>query len=232
MNSRIPRIAVGLSFSVCLAVLLPCGGCQRRPAPHGSAQGSASAPPGAEPARPTPQPGSEPITIADGKGDCVGVVKLGPSLEVAVGCGSAAQVLIGKAHSEGKRKYHDPRGATVFECKADEGGMKLKASDGRLLWKVKWHEDKLKFSDNEEGANPVVLHRKHNRVEVEDGGRPLGKVVFDMAKLESQATAASGTLAFVAKGSAASTVLGLMLAERIPVVERLLLQAELLARGR
>jgi hypothetical protein len=211
--------------STVLAFALLSTGCHQRQAPR---QASSTA----APAQPAQSVTDVTVTITDDKGGCVGTLTPGLSTRVAVGCGGDARVLVGKSHGDGKRKYYDGNRNLVFECKFDDAGMKLKGADGRLLWKVNWeHEGKLKVSDNEEGGRPIELRDKHNRIEIEDEGRALGQVA-QSGQGESRAVRAAGDVAFVVRGSASIRVFGLLLAERIPMAERLALQVELLSRGR
>jgi hypothetical protein len=208
-----------------VALLLSFGCRQRQPAPPASSTAQA--------AQSGQRPAGASLNITDAKGGCVGTIVPGSPTRIVVGCGGNARIFVGKSHEAGKRKYYDDGRNLVFECKSDDGGMKLKGPDGRLRWKVSWeHEGKLKISDNEEGGRPIELRSKHNRIEVEDDGRPLGQVLFSAGQGEARLMLATGETGFVVRAGSSSPALGLMLAERIPLSERLALQAELLARGR
>ncbi|HYC89522.1 MAG TPA: hypothetical protein VEO54_09955 [Thermoanaerobaculia bacterium] len=124
-----------------------------------------------------------------------------------------------------------PTGAGI-EVKSNDNGFKLRTPDGKLLWKVKITEDKIKISDNEENQNPFELKaREGNRTKVfGPGEQELGNVRFDGSKIEVE-NAAGQTLTTI-PASKPSAAYGVLLCERIPKPEKDILIAEILARGR
>jgi hypothetical protein len=144
-----------------------------------------------------------------------------------------AQTVRGKANEKGKRRYEVDGGGLVAEIKADADSIKLRAADGRLLWKIKFVDSKIKISNSEEMANAYVLKpMEADRVKVSRDDIEIGKVNFyrdrGKVKVENPAAAAqyeSNTKIF-------SGAYGVMLMSEIPERERFVIIAELLARGR
>lgn len=143
----------------------------------------------------------------------------------------AKRVLRGEPRDTGKRKYRVGDSAVMFEVKpGDDDGFKLRTADGKLRWKVKISIDKVKISDNEQNANPFELKLKESDRSkvVAPGDRELGKVRYDatVSKIED----ATGKPLFDA--SKKSAAFGVLLIDGIPELERYILIAELLSRGK
>ena len=119
-----------------------------------------------------------------------------------------------------------------YEIKSNDNGFKLRTADGKLLWKVKITDDKIKVSNNEENENPFELKaREGNRTKVfAPGDQELGNVRFDGSKIEVE-NAVGKTLTTI-PATRPSAAYGLLLCEGIPQDQRDLLIAEILARGR
>ena len=118
----------------------------------------------------------------------------------------------------------------MYEVKPDDDseGFKLRLFDGALRWKVKVTTEKIKISDNEQNDKPFELKPK-------DGGRTKvvapGDVELGNVRGANVENAASKTL-FTIDGDSASGAFGVLLMERIPLEEQLMLIAELRSRGR
>ena len=173
-------------------------------------------------------------------------------------------VLLGVAHGADKRKYRIDGGALVAEVKLkpdlpgqEPAGFKVRAPDGKLLWKIKFADSKIKISADEEGARPWLISLKHpDKIKVLDGdGRELGaiklrdRVVVEDAAGHDRFTATvdcmepskGSTPPAVGSGGgpacarretgARSALLGVLLMEAIPARERWILMAEILAAG-
>jgi hypothetical protein len=137
--------------------------------------------------------------------------------------------LRGSPRESGKRKYSVGDGGVLFEVKpGDDLGFKVRMADGKLRWKVKVAADKIKISDNEENKNPFELKtREGDRFKVvAPGDRELGNVRADGAVED-----ASGKTMFTAAGKK-SAAYGVLLLDSIPDLERYIVTAELLSRGR
>lgn len=181
----------------------------------------------------TPVSASDPGTVvvrSAGGSKSITVVEKGNALEIVLPSGDR---LVGDPKGD-KRKYRRASGGPQFlEVKAGDGGFKLRTTDGKLLWKVKIAEDKIKVSDNEENANPWSLKTKYeDKVKVVDASdKEIAEVRFypDKTKVKSAAGAELWECASPRRRSAAFGVLAL---DRIPEEHRAILMAEILARRR
>ncbi|HWW59850.1 MAG TPA: hypothetical protein VN181_00655 [Thermoanaerobaculia bacterium] len=133
------------------------------------------------------------------------------------------QTLRGTTRDTGKRKYGDP---ATFEIKPGDDGFKLRHADGKLLWKVKFKDGKIKISDNEENLNPFELKTRGDGLKVvAPGERELGDV------RGSDVSDATGKKRFTVDGKS-SAAYGVLLLDTIPPPQRYILLAELLSRGK
>lgn len=181
----------------------------------------------------TPVSPPDPSTVvvrSAGGSKSITVVEKGNALEIVLPNGDR---LVGDPKGD-KRKYRRASGGPQFlEVKAGDGGFKLRTTDGKLLWKVKIAEDKIKVSDNEENANPWSLKTKYeDKVKVVDAAeKDVAEVRFypDKTKVRSAAGAELWECASPRRRSAAFGVLAL---DRIPEEHRAILMAEILARRR
>ncbi len=170
-----------------------------------------------------------PVTVRANNADVLTIADSGETIDIAV----ASQKLRGETRDSGKRKYTVDGGAVSYEIKPnEEGGFKLRTADGKLLWKVKVSEDKIKISNNEENQNPFELKgREGGRVKVVGPGeKELGNVRFDGSKIEVEN--AAGQKQFEVAATAPAGAYGVLLLDAIPQQERAILVAELLSRGR
>jgi len=139
--------------------------------------------------------------------------------------------LVGETRGE-KRYYHRGKGgAAVVEVKSDGDGFKLRTPDGKLAWKVKFGTDKIKVSDNEQNANAWEIKTGHtDKAKVVDGaGKDVGEVRYaDKIKVKDGA----GAERFVVENGARSSAYAGLLLANVPEPERLVIVAELLAKGR
>ncbi|MBK9374405.1 MAG: hypothetical protein IPN03_11905 [Holophagales bacterium] len=181
----------------------------------------------------TPVSPPDPNTVvvrSSGGSKSITVVEKGNALEIVLPNGDR---LVGDPKGD-KRKYRRASGGPqLLEVKAGDGGFKLRTTDGKLLWKVKIAEDKIKVSDNEENANPWSLKTKYeDKVKVVDASdKEIAEVRFypDKTKVKGAAGARLWECASPRRRSAAFGVLAL---DRIPEEHRAILMAEILARRR
>ena len=181
----------------------------------------------------TPVAAPDPNTVvvrSSGGSKSITVVEKGNALEIVLPNGDR---LVGDPKGD-KRKYRRASGGPqLLEVKAGDGGFKLRTTDGKLLWKVKIAEDKIKVSDNEENANPWSLKTKYeDKVKVVDASdKEIAEVRFypDKTKVKGAAGAELWECASPRRRSAAFGVLAL---DRIPEEHRAILMAEILARRR
>jgi hypothetical protein len=195
---------------------------------HRQARAAAATPP--PPAQSAP---ASPIAITTPAGEAVvEIAQQGSDLAVTFTDGGTRQVIHGRVSDKGKRKYSAGNGGVVLEVKPaeDGGGFKVRTADGKLLWKIKRSEDKVKISDNEENRNPFELKIKEEKVKVyAPPEQLLGEVKFysDMQRVEVKD--AAGRELFRASGSRAEPFYGVPLLEKIPARERAVIIAELAA---
>jgi hypothetical protein len=157
---------------------------------------------------------------------------VGGGMKIEIGEGAGSRVLRGTMRDTGKRKYEIEGGPLVAEVKSDEDAFKLRTADGKLLWKVKLTDDKIKISDNEGNLNPYVISMRDDGVKVKENDTDLGevKVYADRGKIKVKD--AAGAELFESNSGAPSAMYAPLLMRRIPDTERYIIMAELAARGR
>ena len=149
--------------------------------------------------------------------------------------GGKVTITLGGATIEGepkgqKRRYR--QGDTlVAEVKADGDKVKLKDEAGKLLWKIKISDDKIKISDNEENENPFELKRKDDGYKVVRGDREIGKVKRYPEDGRIKVKGADESEKFGGKGEGGAAWAVLLLDE-VPEPQRMVIAAELALRGR
>lgn len=178
------------------------------------------------------------VSIDSGGHRAFELVQRGDSLRIAATGGEPA--LIGDLQASGKRRYRvEGAGAVVAEVKLkgdgadqDASGFKLRAPDGRLLWKVKVAGEKIKISASEDGTHPFVLSLKQtDKVKVVDGAEHVLGVVRYRTGKRVIVEDAAGHERFAADTDQRSALFGVLLLDAIPARERQILMAELLAAG-
>lgn len=182
------------------------------------------------------QPPAGGTTVRDaGDAERLTVVESEGALDISLTTAAGKRVLRGDPRDTGKRKYSVDGGAVAYEVKpGDDSSFKLRTADGKLLWKVKVSQDKIKISNNEENKNPFELKvREGDRVKiVGPGDRELGNVRFDRATSRTKVEDAAGKTLFLVDRPAPSGAYGVLLLDAIPEVERAILVGEILSRGR
>ncbi|MGK2857031.1 MAG: hypothetical protein ACSLFQ_07485 [Thermoanaerobaculia bacterium] len=141
---------------------------------------------------------------------------------------------IGEADGE-KRRYRDAAtGAAFLEVKSgDDKGFKVRTTDSKLLWKVKVDTDKIKVSDNEENKQPWVLKTKYDdKAKVlSPAEQEVGSVKYyrDTGKLKVKDHL--GDDVWASESGRMSPAFGVALMDGVPEQYRLIVMAELIARG-
>lgn len=131
---------------------------------------------------------------------------------------------------KGKRKYNDANGTTHIAIKYKPDGFKLRTEDGRLKWKIKHSAEKIKVSDNEENLNPYEIKPKEGqRGKLKRNGEEIGDARYREA--EHKIEVSGSETEFSIPTEAFSTAWAVLLIEEIPLDERLVIIAELIARG-
>lgn len=220
--SRIPLVLA--------AGLIACGSPE--PPAAAAAKPPAAAPPAAAAAAPASAPAGangDAVTVRTRDGaDVVMVTKRGDgAIEVSFSEGGQKTTLQGVSKDGVKRKYSSG-GTVLFEVKGDDDGFKLRTPAGGLLYKIKFYDDKVKVSDNEENANPFELKtREGNRIKVmAPGDKEMGDVRSNTVE------DAAGKKLFEVTGRPGSAGYGVLLLDRMPAAQRFIVFAELVSRGK
>ncbi len=132
-----------------------------------------------------------------------------------------------------KRYYHlGTGGAALVEVKSGADGFKLRSPSGKLLWKVKIDDDKVKVSDNEANANAWTVRRGDaDKAKVADpNGAEVGAARYDAASGKTRVVDAAGKPRYLVATVAPSPAYGVLLMEGVPQPYRSVIVAELLAR--
>jgi len=141
------------------------------------------------------------------------------------------QVLEGKDTQKAFRSYV-LKGQGAVKVKATGKGFKIKSYDGKLLWKVKITDDKIKISNNEENKNPYVISiKKRFKIKVKRNNVELGKVSYKEKKGKLKVKTISGETLYSCKVRKFSAMPGVLLMRDIPSAEQYIIMAELLSRG-
>ncbi len=221
-------------FILLVLVALLAAGCGHREKPAATSSGSgAAATTGASQPAPAVPATSESVTIMDANGRRAMVIGIGPQdATVELGEASTSQMIVGRLRESGKRKYELQGGRALAEVKPEDDAFKLRTPDGRLLWKVKFKEGKVKISDNEENQHPYELKDDGDHVKVEDDGKEIGKVRFYPDGGRVKVKDAADAERFRSESGRHSVAYGVLLMPRIPDTERAIIMAELMARGK
>ena len=171
------------------------------------------------------------IKILDSKGAVTATLRIG-ALEVKLGGGATERVYHSNIDKNGRRtfSYSKVGESARYEVKSDADGFKL-WGPSKLLWKVKYKDDKIKVSDNEANQRPISLKRKLDRIEVLDDTTPLGEVRFEAGTSKVGVYNPKGELVGSAQPAGLSAAYGLLLSTRIQEDERALLLLEILTHG-
>ena len=158
------------------------------------------------------------------------VVEKGNAIEIVLPGGVR---LLGEPAGE-KRKYRRGAGGPpVCEVKPGDAGFKLRTTDGKLLWKVKLADDKIKVSDNEENANPYSIKTKYpdKAKDVDAAEKELAEVRYGPDKTKVKGV--DGAELWVTDSPRRrSASFGVLVLEKVPEEHRAILMAEILARRR
>jgi len=175
----------------------------------------------------------EKIKIKNPAGEIIVVLKPkdgGMKIEFSAEGGN--KILRGKTKDSGKKKYELEGGGLIAKVKPKDSGFKVKNPEGKLRWKVKISDEKIKISDNEENKNPYVLKIKSEKIKVSRGDTFLGEVKFypDAGKIKVKDL--SNIDLYKVKTSKLSAMYGVLLMDDIPNMEKYILMAELMERGK
>jgi hypothetical protein len=154
--------------------------------------------------------------------------------------GDGVDGLVCRAHDPAKRYCQTSGGTRVAEVKVhageahdDGGAIKLLGADGKLRWKVRYTTEKIKLSDNEENRNPWTISLKHgDKLKVSNPAeQEVGVFRRGDAGHAGRVEGPGGEVLFSIEGAGDSALGGLLLVSALAPQDRLILMAELLARG-
>ena len=131
-----------------------------------------------------------------------------------------------------KRKYFYEAGSQIAEVKTkDADGFKVRTTDGKLLWKIKIADDKIKISDNEENQNPFEIKMKDDGAKVEFNETKLGEVKFYKDRQKVKVKDANDKELFDSNTDKYSVAYGVLLLDKIPEELRFIIIGELVSRN-
>lgn len=131
-----------------------------------------------------------------------------------------------------KRKYSVEGGSQIAEVKIkDADGFKVRTNDGKLLWKIKIADGKVKISDNEENQNAFEIKKKDDGAKIERGETKLGEVKFYTDRQKIKVKDAADKELFDSNTDKYLTAYGVLALNEIPEDFRFIILAELLARN-
>ena len=216
------------------AVLLSLVACSRGKEPAAPNVEFSSAPAAKPPAAATtaapPASGAVTLVSADGT-KTITVMADGGRVEVSISGGAR---YIGEADGD-KRRYRDAAtGAAFVEVKSgDNNSFKVRTPDSKLLWKVKVATDKIKVSDNEENKAPWVLKTKYeDKAKVlSPAEQEIGEVKYYRDSGKAKVKNESGDELFASESGRMSPAFGVAIMSGVPEQYRLIVMAELIARG-
>ena len=222
------QMAPGLSLALFLLVFASCGWHT-----SGTSGGTITSTGGPRPAGATDTASAGKIKIKTPDDQTVVEFKPGgENVKIEFTTSGQAKVLHGDIRDSGKRKYTLEGGSMVAEVKPGDDGFKVRTPDGRLLWKVKISEGKIKISNNEENKNPFVLSIKENdRVKILRDETEIGAVKFyrDRQRVEVKDTAQKEL--YQSNTDRYSAMYGVLMMDQIPDAERYIIMAEILGRS-
>lgn len=174
---------------------------------------------------------SDAITLVSADGaKTITITTDGRRVEVSITGGAR---FIGEADGEKRRYRNAATGAAFVEVKSSGTSFRLRTPDGKLLWKIKLDREKIKISDNEENKNPWVLKTKYddkakvlNPAETE-----LGEVKYYKDSGKAKVKNEAGDELYSSESGRMSPAFGVALMDGVPEEHRMIVMAELLARG-
>ncbi len=215
-----------------LLSLVACSKGAESPAPNVAFSSKPAAATAAAPAAATaaaPAAGAITLVSADGA-KTITITTDGAHVEVSVTGGAR---FVGEQDGEKRRYRNAATGAAFVEVKTGDSGFKVRTPDSKLLWKVKVAADKIKVSDNEENQNPWVLKTKYDdKAKVLDPTeKEIGEVKYYRDSGKAKVKDASGSEVHTSESGRMSPAFGVALMSGVPEELRLIVMAELIARG-
>jgi len=126
-----------------------------------------------------------------------------------------------------KRKYYSAANEMKYAVKFSDDGFKLRDHNEQLLWKVKWYDDKIKIADNEEMTDAYEIKlRDEGKLKLERNEKLITDLRLNAA--DEWLTIAS----YQVQGVGISLAPGLLLINDLTDTEKIILMAEVRAKGR
>jgi hypothetical protein len=147
------------------------------------------------------------------------------------------RVLTGVTSSAEKRRYTVSTGGVAIEVKAaDATGFKVRDSAGKLLWKIKLSDAKIKISDNEENTDPFEIAQRESGIKVEKSAQKLGSATFSatFSATDHLITVSDpdGKTVCTSAADTPSLAPAVLLLPKATPEQKYIIIAELLSRGR
>ncbi len=122
----------------------------------------------------------------------------------------------------------------VAEVKIKPESVKLVDDKESLLWKIKFNEDKVKISNNEEGTGSCEIKQKESdKAEIRDAaGNEIGNVRYYSDNGKLKVKDAAGNEVLTTKDSKFSLAPGVILFKHIPLQQRVIMISEIMRQGR
>lgn len=132
---------------------------------------------------------------------------------------------------EDKRKFYTDAGEIFAEIKFKDDGFKLRDPQGRMLWKVKLYDEKIKISDNEEMNDPFEVKKRGDALaKIYRHDKEIGRIEWNA---EVGATIVSnGERSYRLRGPNYSYSTALFLIEDIQPEHKLMILTQLISSER
>lgn len=165
---------------------------------------------------------SSSFSVSDTRKDVTTEVSISDNIVVS----GPAGTITGIAKKD-KRKYYTSSNEMRYAVKFSDDGFKLRDHNEQLLWKVKWYDDKIKISNNEEMNNAYEIKlRDEGKLKLERNESLITEVRLNATDewldIEN----------YKVRGVGISLAPGLLLIKDLEEMEKIILMAEIRAQGR
>ena len=242
MTTRKTASLIILMLSVCVSLFISGCGEQKAPATQAPAvQPPVTSQP--EAARPADEAGESYLArfkfkTGDGS-EALSIKRYKDHDKIELSFEGTNSVFKGRTEVADRVKYKEVAGEAgekqlVAEVKIKPDSVKLVDEKEALIWKVRFNDDKIKISDNEDGNNSCEIKIKSaDKGEIRDhSGNELGNVRFYCDNGKLKVKDAAGAEILVTKDSQFSLAPGVILFKHIPLAHRAIIISEILRRGR
>ena len=115
----------------------------------------------------------------------------------------------------------------ILSVKHKTDSIKFYDQSGKVAWKVKLYDDKIKISDNEENKNAWQLKLKDDKVKIYDPGEVEKFRIYLKDGKELEVKTDSKKLLFKTSGSKLAFAPGILVLDHIPEAHRAIIFFEL-----